>query len=465
MSSVTASIGGAPTKAALARLGLWIFVIGAIGTPSRNGDCLRSDSASYFQLSPGGYDPTKGMDGARCQNLCASISAPYSGIQSNRYCLCSDDPFAERLTATKKDVCDKGEQLSTRFFHSDLFSPIEGLRVMPSASVVNVGEEVTLHLAVKSGRNATVLFNFGEGLPGTRGDAEHRTPLYTVRAEAMVVVTTAPDEDSVHWNCPALVEPGAGFTCHLSVSAGADMTADVDPGDGSRRQVMKLPDVVPVLMGEPVPQFQMEEIVADEDDSADSGVLPMARTAHSGQIDVIHGYGSLLRPTCQGCTFLGNNVTCHEGASLCSQEANCLRNDQCPKNQVYSIYKMVETISIMVNKGYFVQRLSSPVSIVAGDILGFTTSGGRLAYRATHSGEPSDLVKRNQLKGQAVRTDDLLEMGRRYLVGALGLLFRQPHLRLPVRGARRVRVQDQPAEQAPRHNRTQDGRCEQSRET
>ncbi|XP_065308750.1 uncharacterized protein [Dermacentor albipictus] len=135
----------------------------------KDGDCLRSDSASYFQLSPGGYDPTKGMDGAHCQNLCASISAPYSGIQSNRYCLCSDDPFAERLTATKKDVCDKGEQLSTRFFHSDLFSPVEGLRVMPSSSVVSVGEEVTLHLAVKSGRNATVLFNFGDGLPGTQG--------------------------------------------------------------------------------------------------------------------------------------------------------------------------------------------------------------------------------------------------------------------------------------------------------
>lgn len=415
----------------------------------KNGDCLRSDSASYFQLSPGGYDPAQGMDGARCQNLCASISAPYSGIQSNRYCLCSDDPFAERLTATKKDVCDKGEELSTRFYHSDLFSPVEGLRVMPSSSVVNVGEEVSLHLAVKSGRNATVLFNFGDGLPGTRGtlSSEPRyiywrpgtynivvlaTPvgasdLYTVRAEAMVIVTIAPDEDLVRWHCPALVEPGTGFTCQLSVSAGADMTADVDPGDGSRRQIMKLPDVVAQSAGEPVPQFMTEDVVVDEDDSADSGVMPNARMVHSAQIDVIHGYGSvagkmdilLLRPTCQGCTFQGNNVSCQEGESLCSQETNCLRGDKCPQNDVYSIYKMVETISIMVNKGYFVQRLSSPVPVVSGDILGFTTSGGRLAYRATHSGETSDLIKRNQLKGQAVRTEDLISVGRRFLVGAL----------------------------------------------
>lgn len=76
---------------------------------------------------------------------------------------------AERLAATKKDVCDRGEQMSTRFFHSDLFSPVEGLRVMPSSSVVNVGEEVVFHMAVKSGKNATVVFNFGDGLPGTQG--------------------------------------------------------------------------------------------------------------------------------------------------------------------------------------------------------------------------------------------------------------------------------------------------------
>ncbi|CAN8007810.1 unnamed protein product, partial [Ixodes pacificus] len=411
------------------------------GWALKNGDCLRADSAPYFQLNPGGYDPAKGMDGGRCQALCASISAPYSGVQSKKYCLCSDDPFAERLTATKKDVCDKGEEMSTLFFHSDLFSPVEGFRVMPSSSVVNVGEEVAFHLAVKSGKNATVAFNFGDGLPGTKGtlSTEPRyiywkpgtysivvqaTPvgasdvsdglqvarcsyiivqgtedfdlvpcerhqfvqktvlgsvflLFTVKAETMVVVTTAPEEDTVSWTCPALVEPGTRFTCHLSVAAGADMTVDVDPGDGSKRHNMKL-----------------------------------------------------LRPTCQGCTFLGNNVTCLEGNSLCSQEANCLRNDQCPKRNVYSIYKMMETVSVMVNKGYFIQRLATPLQVVSGefnaatfikarDILGFTTSGGRLAYRRTLDGESSDLIKRNQMKGQAVRTDDLLSVDRRFLLSAL----------------------------------------------
>ncbi|CAN8002730.1 unnamed protein product, partial [Ixodes hexagonus] len=415
------------------------------GWALKNGDCLRADSAPYFQLTPGGYDPAKGMDGARCQTLCASISAPYSGVQSKKYCLCSDDPFAERLTATKKDVCDKGEQMSTLFFHSDLFSPIEGLRVMPSSSVVNVGEEVVFHLAFKSGKNATVAFNFGDGLPGTKGtlSTEPRyiywkpgtysivvqaTPvgasdvscvsghwiatfylheirktlrrlrrqvltyansrlcifvcdvpqLFTAKAETMVVVTTAPEEDTVSWTCPSLVEPGTRFTCHLSVAAGADMTVDVDPGDGSKRQNMKL-----------------------------------------------------LRPTCQGCTFLGNNVSCLDGNSLCSQEANCLRSDQCPKRNVYSIYKMIDTVSVMVNKGYFIQRLATPLPVVSGkfnraaryltarDILGFTTSGGRLAYRRTLDGESSDLIKRNLLKGQAVRTDDLLSVDRRFLVSAL----------------------------------------------
>lgn len=61
----------------------------------KNGDCLRSDSAPFFQLSPGGYDPTKGMDGPVCQGLCAAISAPFSGVQSKQYCLCSDDPFGK----------------------------------------------------------------------------------------------------------------------------------------------------------------------------------------------------------------------------------------------------------------------------------------------------------------------------------------------------------------------------------
>ncbi|KAM7296775.1 hypothetical protein ISCGN_021930 [Ixodes scapularis] len=367
------------------------------GWALKNGDCLRADSAPYFQLNPGGYDPAKGMDGGRCQALCASISAPYSGVQSKKYCLCSDDPFAERLTATKKDVCDKGEEMSTLFFHSDLFSPVEGLRVMPSSSVVNVGEEVAFHLAVKSGKNATVAFNFGDGLPGTKGtlSTEPRyiywkpgtysivvqaTPvgasdLFTVKAETMVVVTTAPEEDTVSWTCPALVEPGTRFTCHLSVAAGADMTVDVDPGDGSKRHNMKVPDVVPQIVGEQVPQFPTDDVVIDEDDSADSAVLPYARAVQSGQLEVVQGYGSvpgkldllLLRPTCQGCTFLGNNVTCLEGNSLCSQEANCLRNDQCPKRNVYSIYKMMETVSVMVNKGYFIQRLATPLQVVSGE--------------------------------------------------------------------------------------------------
>ncbi|XP_064478806.1 uncharacterized protein LOC135392080 [Ornithodoros turicata] len=415
----------------------------------KNGDCLKPESSSYFQLSPGGYNPDKGIDGVRCRALCASISAPYSGVQGKKYCLCSDDPFAERLTATKKAVCDQGEQFSTRFFHSDLFTPIEGLRVIPSSSVVNVGEEVSFHLTATSGKNATVAFNFGDGGDGTRGNLKSEpkyvywkpgtysvvvlaTPqgasdLFTVRAQTMVVVTTAPDEDSVSWHCPELVEPGTGFTCYLSVRAGSDMLADIDPGDGTRRYTVTVPDVVPYTLGERVPQFKTPNVILDEDDNADSAVLPNTRVTHSANMTTVLGYGSvagkldllILRPTCQGCSSLGNNVTCPDGEYLCSQEVSCLRSDQCPKRNVYSIYKVIETVSIVVVKGYFVFQLPNPIAVVPGDILGFTTSGGRLAYRRTLNGEQADLIKRNVLKGQAVRTDDLLENEQRFYIGAL----------------------------------------------
>lgn len=77
--------------------------------------------------------------------------------------------------------------------------------------------------------------------------------MFTVRAETTVVVTTAPEEDTVAWACPSLVEPGTRFTCHLSVTSGADMLIDVDPGDGSRRQLMTVPGILKVLLSTVAP--------------------------------------------------------------------------------------------------------------------------------------------------------------------------------------------------------------------
>lgn len=49
--------------------------------------------------------------------------------------------------AAKDDVCDK-HPFAVRFYFSSLFTPIENMRVMPSQSLVAVGEEVSFHIAV-----------------------------------------------------------------------------------------------------------------------------------------------------------------------------------------------------------------------------------------------------------------------------------------------------------------------------
>ncbi|OQR78407.1 hypothetical protein BIW11_06432, partial [Tropilaelaps mercedesae] len=260
---------------------------------------------------------------------------------------------------------------------------------------------------VSSGKDAHVVIDFGDGSEGITGDLSmepkyiywrpgryevqvmakpnNAHDIYTAFAHTTVVVTTSPEDRHIVWSCPTLVEPNVKFQCRLDVLRGTDLSLDFMPGDGTGSKSHSIPDVYPTIVGERVPQFQTPSVILSEEEAPDSAVLPHARVLHQGVVFSFQGYGAV-----QGKLDM----------------------------LVKEIYKIIAVVPVQVKSGYFIHKLPKKLAVEAGDIFGFTTTAGRLAFRKVPM-EESDLGKRNGLKGQAVRTDDLTMKGQRFLVSAL----------------------------------------------